>query len=178
MADTIWLFGYGSLIWRPDIPHRRAEPAHLPGYERRFWQGSHDHRGLPHAPGRVVTLVPGRGCDGLAFEIDFAVWQTELSKLDHREKNGYERHTVPIRFRTGGQTDGVVYFAHAGNFAFLGDAPLEDIAQQISDSAGPSGHNADYLFELAAALRRLDAHDPHVFELERLVRNRNRKRET
>ena len=84
MADTIWLFGYGSLIWRPDIPHRRAEPAHLPGYERRFWQGSHDHRGTPEAPGRVVTLVElaGAVCDGVAFRVPGADAETILERLD------------------------------------------------------------------------------------------------
>lgn len=55
---SLWIFGYGSLVWRPAFVHRRRVPAALSGYVRRFWQGSTDHRGVPERPGRVVTLLP------------------------------------------------------------------------------------------------------------------------
>ena len=66
-----WLFGYGSLIWKPDVPFDMRTPARLDHWARRFWQGSHDHRGTPEAPGRVVTLVeaPGECCDGVVFRV-------------------------------------------------------------------------------------------------------------
>ena len=60
--DDVWLFGYGSLIYKAGFDYIERQPATITGWQRRFWQGSHDHRGTPHAPGRVATLVeaPGR----------------------------------------------------------------------------------------------------------------------
>jgi cation transport protein ChaC len=161
-----WVFGYGSLIWRQDFPFLESRRASINGWERRFWQGSHDHRGVPDDPGRVVTLVesPSAICQGRAFLIEPDVFE----HLDHREKNGYERFSLRIHFSDGSE-NGVVYIAPAGNHAFLGDAPLTEIAAQIQRSNGPSGRNADYLLHLAQALRELRADEPHVFELERLV---------
>lgn len=169
----LWLFGYGSLIWRPDIDFIDRRPARVQGWSRRFWQGSHDHRGVPDAPGRVVTLIQETAafCDGMAYLVDREVVDETFSQLDHREKNGYERHQVGLEFhRSGGDAEGVVYIAPIDNFAYLGPAPLEDMARQIHRSEGPSGHNVEYLLELADALRKLNAEDEHVFELEAAVR--------
>ena len=165
----VWVFGYGSLVWRPGIEFRDRRIARVRGWARRFWQGSHDHRGMPHAPGRVVTLVPDRGesCEGVAYLVDESAAEATFAGLDHREKNGYERHAVRLEFRAGGTADGVVYIAPAGNRAWLGPAPVDDMVEQIRRSAGPSGANIDYLRELAVALRELAIDDPHVFELER-----------
>ena len=169
MPAPVWVFGYGSLIWRPDFPFLDRRPAAVDGWARRFWQGSHDHRGVPDAPGRVVTLVraPGETCMGMAYRIEHTVFD----HLDYREKNGYERVAVSMDLEGAGAADGVVYIAPLDNHAFLGDAPIEEMARQIRLSVGPSGRNVDYLLELADALRGLQAHDPHVFALEAAVRS-------
>lgn len=167
-----WLFGYGSLIWRPDFDYLERQPAQLRGWSRRFWQGSHDHRGVPARPGRVVTLIeePTALCDGIAYLVDADTVAETFAALDHREKNGYERHDLPLKFHHDGSTrSGLVYVARHDNPAFLGAAPLQEMAEQIAASEGPSGLNSDYLFELADALRELGFEDPHVFELEAVV---------
>jgi len=133
---------------------------------RRFWQGSHDHRGVQSDPGRVVTLVDAsvERCYGCAFLVVPDVFE----HLDYREINGYERHRVDIYFDQG-RASGVVYHAAENNFAYLGDASLDEMVAQIKRCAGRSGRNVDYVLELAGALRALEIADPHVFELEALV---------
>ncbi len=108
MSDLHWVFGYGSLIWKQDFPFLEARAARVQGWTRRFWQGSHDHRGVPDDPGRVVTLVesPGEHCTGRAFLITHDVFE----HLDHREKNGYERYDLGIVFDDGTRS-GVTYVA-------------------------------------------------------------------
>lgn len=161
-----WIFGYGSLIYKVDFPVLDREVATLRGWERRFWQGSHDHRGTPEAPGRVVTLTraPRALCRGVAYRVDEAVFE----HLDHREKNGYERHRTRLYLEHREETvTGTFYIAAEGNHAFLGHDDDEAIARQIAASHGPSGSNAEYLLCLAAALRELEEHDEHVVALER-----------
>ena len=162
---SVWLFGYGSLIYKVDFPFLEKRPATITGWQRRFWQGSHDHRGTPDAPGRVVTLVeqPGACCKGMAFRVSPHVFE----HLDVREKNGYLRFSTAMEFDDGAVEEGLVYIATEDNAAFLGPAPAQDIALQIARSAGPSGPNRDYLLNLAEALRALGDHDAHVFEIER-----------
>ena len=161
---SVWLFGYGSLIYKADFPYLERRPASISGWTRRFWQGSHDHRGTPEAPGRVVTIIEEAGavCHGMAYLVTPAVF----AHLDHREKNGYLRLCTAIAFDSGDTVEGLVYIATEDNAAFLGAASELEIAQHIARSSGPSGPNSDYLNHLAAALRELGRHDQHVFAIE------------
>lgn len=162
---TVWVFGYGSLIYKADFPYLERHAASIEGWVRRFWQGSHDHRGTPEAPGRVVTLIAQAGatCHGVAYRID----RETLRQLDLREKNGYLRFVTPLHLDDGRTADGLVYIATEDNAAFLGPAPEAEIARHIASSHGPSGANRDYLLHLADALRAMQRDDPHVFEIER-----------
>lgn len=163
----VWLFGYGSLIFKADFPFLARRPASIAGWSRRFWQGSHDHRGTPKAPGRVVTLVsdPGAVCHGMAY----LVTPEEFAHLDYREKNGYLRLATTITFDDGSAAEGLVYIATDDNAAFLGEAPEAEIARQIATAVGPSGPNRDYLLELAGALRAMKKDDIHVLCIERYL---------
>jgi cation transport protein ChaC len=163
--DSVWLFGYGSLIFKADFPFIERRPASIANWTRRFWQGSYDHRGTEAAPGRVVTLVPEPGalCHGVAY----CVTPEEFTHLDHREKNGYLRLATDITFQDGSSVEGLVYIATHENAAFLGPASEREIARQIAASRGPSGPNSEYLLRLAQALRELGKDDPHVFDIER-----------
>jgi len=170
MTDS-WIFGYGSLVWRPAFAFVERRPATIHGWHRRFWQGSTDHRGVPGAPGRVVTLTPAEGgvTVGAAFRPEPSQRAAILAALDHREKGGYERLRLPLRDLDGAVFgEGLVYTATPENPSWLGAAPLPDIAAQIRRSRGPSGPNDEYLLRLAEALRGMGADDPHVFALEAL----------
>ena len=169
---VMWIFGYGSLIWRPDFDFVERRPCVVAGYKRRFYQGSEDHRGTPESPGRVVTLLPDDAEEtvGVAYRLDGSE-ASILRQLDYREKNGYCRLNVMCR-SDAGTFEALTYIATVENEAYLGPAPLDEMAAQISVSEGPSGMNRDYLFALANALRDLSVDDSHVFELEAAVRQR------
>lgn len=171
MPRDLWLFGYGSLIWKADFEFVERTPASISGWERRFWQGSHDHRGTADSPGRVVTLIksPDAHCAGMAYRIAGTRVPSVLDHLDYREKNGYERVNATTKLAGGTTVDALVYIATPDNFAHLGEADDEHIAAQIHHSIGPSGANRDYLIELHHALVQLGATDHHVARLYALV---------
>lgn len=163
-SESVWLFGYGSLIYKVDFPYIERQKASIKNWTRRFWQGSHDHRGTPEAPGRVVTLIEDQGvtCGGMAYRITPEVFE----HLDHREKNGYLRLSTEITLENNSKHLGLVYIAMPNNTAFLGPASEQDVAAHIAESQGPSGSNRDYLNQLAKALRDMTIEDAHVFSIE------------
>ncbi|MDE2690649.1 MAG: gamma-glutamylcyclotransferase [Acidobacteriota bacterium] len=177
-TDQCWLFGYGSLIFRPAIPFVESRPARVRGWTRRFWQWSTDHRGEPWRPGRVVTLAPAPDdiCWGMAYRLDEAA-ETILADLDIRERGGYIRMEVELELdvSVGKAPDasaaapqtvlGLTYQAWPGNRNYAGPAPLTEIAAQVAEATGPSGTNADYVRDLHTALEALGAQDTHVAAL-------------
>ncbi|MCP4469158.1 MAG: gamma-glutamylcyclotransferase [Gammaproteobacteria bacterium] len=166
--DEVWLFGYGSLIYLVDFPYLEAKPASIRGWSRRFWQGSHDHRGTRTNPGRVVTLIelPQALCGGLAFRVEASVFE----QLDEREKNGYLRFATELTFADGTTAIGLTYIATPDNEAYLGEASEYQIARHICSAEGASGANSDYLLDLAKSLRELGQQDDHVFAIESHIR--------
>jgi cation transport protein ChaC len=167
LPSPLWLFAYGSLIWRPDFIYRERTRGYVRGWSRRFWQGSTDHRGLPGAPGRVLTVTPdARGaCWGIAYRLEESTVDATLQAIDVRERGGYERHAVEFHCADGarsGTWPAAMYVAGPDNPNYLGPASLDSIAEQVRRSHGPSGANREYVMELHLMLAALGIEDPHV----------------
>lgn len=173
----MWIFGYGSIIWRPGFDFVERREGYVEGWKRRFWQGSTDHRGVPEAPGRVVTMLPEEQARtwGAAYRVEQVEWERIVSRLDHREKGGYEQHSVRVLTPENPERqikDALVYVATPDNPEYLGPAPDEVIIRQIIRSHGPSGANIDYFRRLSAAMRDMGVEDAHILELERTLKRR------
>ncbi len=169
----MWIFAYGSLIFRPDFEWLERRRAFVSGFVRRFWQGSPDHRGVPEAPGRVVTLVRQAGgvCGGCAYRVEARGAEAILAALDAREQAGFERTPVDALDAPAGRAfaEAITWIAGPSNAHFLGPLPEPAIADVIRARRGPSGPNAEYALRLCDALRALEVEDEHVEAIAALV---------
>ena len=167
-----WIFGYGSLVWRPAFPHQRREPAYIDGFERRFWQASPLHRGTVERPGRVVTLLANSSarCWGMAYQVEASEAEGILTALDHRERTGYDRVRTTLHVRGVGPIEDVLlYIASPENQNYIGPESQITTAAIISRAHGESGANREYLQKLAQGLDEMQVEDPHILELVSLV---------
>jgi gamma-glutamylcyclotransferase, plant len=184
----IYIFGFGSLIFKADFEFSHRIEGHIRGYKRVFYQGSTDHRGTVQYPGRTVTLIQSSSAitPGVAYRLSGSpsTQRRTLEYLEHREKQYDLREKVDV-YSHDGQVlvkDALVYIATDNtetNPNWLGPPPsndqagLEVIALQIATAHGPSGPNYEYLFRLADAMRSMgvdEKDDEELFMLESLVK--------
>uniref|UniRef100_A0A1A9X2C8 glutathione-specific gamma-glutamylcyclotransferase n=1 Tax=Glossina brevipalpis TaxID=37001 RepID=A0A1A9X2C8_9MUSC len=184
---SCWVFGYGSLCWNPGFEYERSITGYIKGFVRRFWQGNVTHRGTLEKPGRVATLVEDYEglCWGCAYKI---TGQTALDYLKQRECTLGGYRTVKTKFYPriasydtpfiGKAEEVIVYLADDNSRHWLGEDIPENIAQQIVECRGASGHNAEYLLRLAKFMHDElpDVDDEHLFQLEYLVLNELQQR--
>lgn len=173
---VLWVFGYGSLLWRAGFEYDDKLVGYVKGYKRVFHQGNTDHRGTPELPGRTVTLEqdPESICWGVAYCVSGQEKETiALSYLELREKEYDIRAHVDLYTDPHSSEPAIsgvlVYLASTDknrNKYYLGVAPVKDMAWQIARAVGPSGPNAEYLFMLQKCLREIGCEEE---ELDNLV---------
>lgn len=172
-AETgdLWLFAYGSLMWRPEFEHREAVPARLAGFHRRFCLYSYVYRGAPGAPGLVLGLDRGGSCWGRAFRIAAAEVDSVMAAVDAREllHDVYRRRTLPIRLgRAPGQGPRVLaeaYVVNRDNPQYAGKLSPARTVELILQGRGERGTCLDYLRNTVAHLDELGVPDPHLATL-------------
>ncbi|XP_049637670.1 glutathione-specific gamma-glutamylcyclotransferase 1 [Suncus etruscus] len=168
--QALWIFGYGSLVWRPDFAYSDSRVGFVRGYSRRFWQGDTFHRGSDKMPGRVVTLLEDHeGCTwGVAYQVRGEQVNEALKYLNVREAvlGGYDTKEVTFYPQETPEQPlkALAYVATPQNPGYLGPAPEEAIATQILACRGFAGHNLEYLLRLADFMQLCgpQAQDEHL----------------
>ncbi len=171
MGD-FWVFGYGSLMWRPGFEHVEARRARLYGWRRALCVKSYVHRGTEARPGLVLGLDRGGSCIGLAFRIEGTKRDETLAYLRERElvTNVYREHVKRIRLETGGNASALCYVVDRAHRQYAGHLDPEEAARIVAGAAGKSGENPDYVLNTVAHLRAMGIRDHWLESVERALR--------
>lgn len=168
--DQFWIFGYGSLMWRPGFEHMRSEPARIHGYHRSLCVYSYVHRGTPEEPGLVLGLDRGGSCHGVAFEVQAESLDATLAYLRAREQvtSVYVEKRKRIRLlESGRQVEAVTYVVDRAHRQYAGNLPPEELDRHVKAGQGISGHCFDYVMNTLNHLRAMGIHDPALETLAR-----------
>lgn len=160
MGD-FWVFGYGSLIWRPGFAHVEARRARLYGYRRSLCIYSFVHRGTRERPGLVLGLDRGGSCVGLAFRVRGEQREEVMDYLRARElvTNVYLERTVEVRLEAGEAVPAVTYIADRAHEQYAGALDEAAAAAAVRGAVGQSGRNEDYLASTIEHLESLGIRD-------------------
>jgi cation transport protein ChaC len=172
-AGGVWVFGYGSLLWKPEAEFVEGRLATVLGWHRRFCLWQWRHRGSLERPGLMLALDRGGAVTGVAYRIAgpdiraglAAVWRREMSG------NGYRPRWVTARI-AGARITALTFVAHRGGERYAGRLTDAQIADRIASACGHAGPSADYLFATAARCEELGIRDAHLWRLQSLVAER------
>jgi cation transport protein ChaC len=170
-ADLRWVFGYGSLMWRPQFPF--AERAHgtLAGFARAFCIYSVHHRGTPERRGLVLGLAPGAGVRGVCYRVADADWSEVYAYLLEREQptETYVEAAADVTLDDGRSVRALVFLSDPEHPQWAGRLPATVQAEMIAGAHGLSGRNIDYLRDLTVHMREVGEPDAAMEALLRRV---------
>ena len=171
---TMWVFGYGSLLWNPGFEVAEQVVATLPGYARSFCMRSIHHRGTEDHPGLVLALdeEPSHACEGVALAVRAGQEAETLAYLREREliSSAYLERELAVDLIDGRRIEAVVYVINPDHVQYCGGLSLEEQAQIISNAVGGMGPNTEYLYNTAQHLTEIGLHDPDLEWLSQRVR--------
>lgn len=163
MNDDLWVFGYGSLMWRPGFPFLEAAPARLKGRHRRLCVYSWVHRGTPEHPGLVLGLDRGGSCLGRAFRVAAEDREATIAYLREREQVTAVYLEKVLRGRledgSGREIDALTYVVDRSHRQYAGLLPRDRLLDVVRDAAGQSGPNPEYIHATAAHLEEIGMRD-------------------
>ncbi len=150
-----WIFGYGSLMWRPGFDYLDRRGAILHGRRRAFCIYSVHHRGTYERPGLVLGLAPGGAVRGVAYRVAADRWTDTYAYLREREQptETYVEAPATVRLAGGGAASVLTFLSDTKHAQWAGSLSLEQQAQLIAGASGLSGRNIDYLRDLVEHLR-------------------------
>ena len=159
--NDFWVFGYGSLMWRPGFEFVRAERGRLFGFRRALCIHSYVHRGTPERPGLVLGLDRGGSCTGTVFHVSGENRDEVMEYLRARElvTNVYLERHLPVHLATGDRVEAVCYIADRDHEQFAGSMSAYEAAQRVAVSAGRSGHNIEYVASAVSQLKDMNIRD-------------------
>ena len=164
---THWVFGYGSLIWRPGFDSLTRQKARLSGSHRRLCVRSFRHRGTAERPGLVFGLMPGGSCLGMGFEVQPDRWEETRDYLRERERdNGVYREVMrPVGLADGREVMALAFVVDRQHPQFAGRLTLTEQVEMVSAAVGESGPNPDYVRETARHLSAMGITDRGLLAL-------------
>jgi glutathione-specific gamma-glutamylcyclotransferase len=167
-ADDLWVFAYGSLMWRPGFRHVETQPALLRGAHRALCVYSFHHRGTPECPGLVLGLDHGGSCHGIAFRVAAADAGETRAYLTEREQISYVYRDVmrPVILRDGRRVEALAYVVERSHPQYAHGLDRADILTHIRQGHGLSGPCRDYVLSTIHSLSTLGIKDHALSWLE------------
>ena len=155
----LWVFGYGSLMWRPGFTFIEQLPARLIGEHRALCVYSFDHRGTPEKPGLVLGLDRGGACRGIAFRVAAAHRDEVVGYLRGREQTTHVyrevMRSVWLENDARERVSALAYVVDRGHVQYAGRLSLHEQLRYVRQGHGRSGNNRDYVVETIRALEAL-----------------------
>ena len=174
MSVERWVFGYGSLMWRPGFAFEERQAATLHGRRRAFCIYSVHHRGTYQRPGLVLGLAPGGAVRGIAYRVAESDWAQVYDYLREREQptETYVESKAFVRLADGRRVETLVFLSDIHHPQWAGALSLERQAELIAGATGLSGRNVDYLRDLVEHLREMGVRDHAMERLLAMVETR------
>ena len=169
--DDLWVFGYASLIWRPEFESVEERPATVYGWHRALAMRSRINRGTAERPGLVFALVAGGCCRGRVYRVPAGDARRELERLWDREMptGVYDPKWLPVRTPLG-TVRALAFTLHRKSPAHTGDLPDEQMVEILRTARGKFGTTLAYLLETADCLRACNIRDRDIERLVALAR--------
>jgi cation transport protein ChaC len=170
-TGPIWIFAYGSLIWKPVFAPAEARRARAWGWRRAFCIEMTSWRATPEAPGLMMALAAGGSCAGLAYRLDARTQAADLVELVRRE-TPYRELAANARWIRAATPEGPIraltfYASPVG--VPIQRLPDETTALWIARACGHAGSCAEYLYNTVSHLEAEGIHDRHLWRLQQLV---------